>query len=31
MVTEEDYEKAYAEQSGKLEGAFVPAENTRPT
>jgi hypothetical protein len=27
----EDYDKAYAEQSGKLEGAFVPAENTRPT
>ena len=28
---QEDYDKAYAEQSGKLEGAFVPAENTRPT
>ena len=29
--TEEDYRKAYAEQSEKLEGAFVPAENTMPT
>ena len=29
--TEEDYRKAYAEQSAKLEGAFVPATNTRPT
>ena len=28
--TEEDYEKAYAEQAAKLEGAFVPAENTMP-
>ena len=27
----EDYEKAYKEQSEKLAGAFVPAENTRPT
>tara|TARA_E500000318_G_scaffold30683_1_gene30438 strand:+ start:1765 stop:2718 length:954 start_codon:yes stop_codon:yes gene_type:complete len=27
----EDYDKAYAEQSDKLEGAFVPAQNTRPT
>jgi len=27
----EDYKKAYDEQSGKLEGAFVPAQNTRPT
>ena len=27
----EDYEKAYQEQSEKLAGAFVPAENTRPT
>jgi len=27
----EDYDKAYEEQSSKLEGAFVPAENTRPT
>jgi len=27
----EDYKKAYDEQSGKLEGAFVPATNTRPT
>ena len=26
-----DYKKAYDEQSGKLEGAFVPAQNTRPT
>ena len=30
-VYEEDYKKAYEEQSDKLEGAFVPAENTRPT
>jgi biotin operon repressor len=29
--TEEDYRKAYEEQSAKLEGAFVPATNTRPT
>jgi hypothetical protein len=29
--TEEDYRKAYAEQSAKLEGAFVPATDTRPT
>jgi len=29
--TEEDYKKAYAEQSAKLEGAFVPTENARPT
>ena len=29
--TEEDYKKAYAEQSAKLKGAFVPAENARPT
>jgi hypothetical protein len=29
--TEEDYRKAYEEQSDKLEGAFVPATNTRPT
>jgi len=28
--SEADYEKAYKEQSGKLEGAFVPAENTMP-
>ena len=27
----EDYDKAYAEQSGKLEGAFVPATGTQPT
>jgi len=27
----EDYKKAYEEQSGKLEGAFVPAKNTQPT
>jgi hypothetical protein len=27
----EDYKKAYEEQSGKLEGAFVPATNTQPT
>jgi len=27
----EDYKKAYEEQSGKLQGAFVPAQNTRPT
>jgi hypothetical protein len=31
LFTEEDYRKAYAEQSAKLEGAFVPATNTRPT
>ena len=29
--TEEDYKKAYKEQSQKLEGAFVPPQNTRPT
>ena len=29
--TEEDYRKAYAEQSAKLEGAFVPTQNARPT
>tara|TARA_R100001510_G_scaffold55976_1_gene60710 strand:- start:459 stop:1352 length:894 start_codon:yes stop_codon:yes gene_type:complete len=29
--TEEDYKKAYAEQSDKLEGAFVPASNTIPS
>ncbi len=29
--TEEDYKKAYAEQAAKLEGAFVPTENARPT
>jgi len=29
--TEEDYTDAYAEQSDKLQGAFVPAENARPT
>ncbi len=28
---EEDYKKAYAEQAAKLEGAFVPTENARPT
>ena len=31
QFTEEDYKKAYDEQSQKLEGAFVPAQNTRPT
>ena len=31
QFTEEDYKKAYDEQSQKLEGAFVPAENVRPT
>jgi len=31
LFTEEDYKKAYAEQSAKLGGAFVPATNTRPT
>ena len=31
LFTEEDYKKAYEEQSAKLEGAFVPATNTRPT
>ena len=29
--TEEDYKKAYAEQSAKLKGAFVPTEDPRPT
>ena len=29
--TEEDYKKAYEEQSAKLEGAFVPTRNARPT
>ena len=29
--TEQDYTDAYNVQSGKLEGAFVPAENTMPT
>jgi hypothetical protein len=29
--TEEDYKKAYEEQAAKLEGAFVPAENTMPS
>jgi len=29
--TEEDYAKAYGEQSAKLKGAFTPAENTMPT
>ncbi len=29
--TEEDYTKAYAEQSEKLQGAFVPTENAMPT
>jgi len=29
--TEEDYKKAYEEQSAKLDGAFAPATNTRPT
>ena len=29
--TEEDYKKAYEEQSAKLEGAFAPATNTRPS
>jgi hypothetical protein len=28
---EEDYKKAYAEQATKLEGAFVPTKNARPT
>ena len=28
--TEEDYEKAYAEQAAKLEGAFVPASSALP-
>ena len=31
LITEEDYKKAYAEQAANLEGAFVPATNTRPT
>ena len=29
--TEEDYKRAYEEQAAKLEGAFVPAENTMPS
>jgi hypothetical protein len=29
--TEEDYKKAYADQSAKLEGAFVPTKDPRPT
>ena len=29
--TEKDYTDAYEQQTAKLEGAFVPAENTRPT
>ncbi len=29
--TEEDYKKAYEEQSAKLDGAFASATNTRPT
>jgi len=29
--SEEDYKKAYEEQAAKLEGAFVPAENTMPS
>jgi hypothetical protein len=29
--TEEDYKRAYEEQSAKLEGAFVPAENIMPS
>jgi len=29
--TKEDYERAYAEQSAQLDGAFVPAQNARPT
>mgnify|MGYP003110611748 FL=1 len=29
--TEEDYTKAYAEQSDKLQGAFTPATNAMPT
>ncbi len=28
---EGDYRRAYAEQSAKLQGAFVPTENARPT
>tara|TARA_R110002073_G_scaffold37809_3_gene108764 strand:- start:7664 stop:8560 length:897 start_codon:yes stop_codon:yes gene_type:complete len=31
LFTEEDYKKAYEEQAGKLDGAFVPATDTRPT
>ena len=31
LFTEEDYRKAYEEQSAKLEGSFVPATNARPT
>jgi len=29
--TEEDYRRAYAEQSAKLEGAFEPAQNVMPS
>ncbi len=29
--TEEDYKEAYKEQSGKLEGAFIPAKNVMPS
>lgn len=29
--TEEDYKKAYSEQSAKLEGGFEPVENARPS
>ena len=29
--TEEDYKKAYAEQSAKLEGGFEPVKNARPS
>ncbi len=31
MFTEEDYKKAYEEQSKKLEGAFEPVTNAMPT
>ena len=31
MITQEDYDEAYAEEADKLSGAFVPAKNVRPT
>ncbi len=31
MITQEDYDEAYAEEADKLSGAFVPAKNARPT
>lgn len=31
MITQEDYDEAYAEEAAKLSGAFVPTKNARPT